>query len=147
PLTPLHGDAAEMSAKAKLRITADTIEQVIRKKALSVELVTFPETEWNPVKVVRGGSPARGKDGHKLATEKAEHAEIVTFGDPRAQPVRIVRGETGRAAAPAEQPGRGTMNTQMVTFADPRDRPVSIIRGSVSYLPDTGLFGAASAAD
>jgi hypothetical protein len=135
-------------ASKKARSTAETVQQVIERKARKVQLVTFPDTTWSPVKVVREGVPAKTNDAQKVGAEKAEAAEIVTFGDPQRISVRVMRGETDHAALLQGQPRRvGGMNTEMVNFTDPRDRPVSILRGSVSHMPDTELFGPASVAD
>ena len=133
-------------ASKKARSTAETVQQVIERKASSVQLVTFPDTTWSPVKVVRGSLPAKSNDAQKMGAEKAEAAEIVTFGDPQRISVRVMRGETDHATLLQGQPRRG-MNMEMVSFTDPRDRPVSILRGSVSHMPDTELFGPASVAD
>ena len=111
-------------------------------------MVTFPDTAWNAVKIVRGGSPARDKSGQKPVAEKAEKPEIVTFSDPRRSPVRVLRGDSERALV-LPGPVRPTaMTMQVVTFADLRDRPVSILRGAgLPATTETELFGPASAAD
>lgn len=146
-MIPIEGHTAEASSK-KAFSTAEDVKQVIEKKAKSVQLVTFPDTKWSPVKVVRGSVSAKVNDAQKIGAEKAETAEIVTFGDPQHSSVRVMRGETNRATTLPEQPLRvGGMKMEMVSFTDPRDRPVSILRGSVSQVPDTELFGPASAAD
>jgi hypothetical protein len=114
----------------------------------SVQLVTFPETGWSSVKVVRGSLPAKSGEAERPQAEKAEIAEIVTFGDPEHRAVRVMRGETPRAAVPAEQPHRaGVMKLELVNFADPRERPVSILRGFGTKLSEADLFGPASLAD
>src|SRR3984893_16376607 len=143
-LIPSHG----YPASKKARSTAETVQQVIEGKARSVQLVTFPDTAWSPVKVVRGGLPAKSNAAPKMGAEKAETAEIVTFGDPQRISVRVMRGETDHATLIQGQPRRVSgMNMEMVSFTDPRDRPVSILRGSVSHMPETELFGPASVAD
>jgi hypothetical protein len=135
-------------ASKKARSTAETVQQVIERKARSVQLVTFPDTTWSPVKVVRGSVPAKSNAAPKMGAEKAETAEIVSFGDPQHSSVRVMRGETDHATLIQGQPRRvGGINMEMVSFTDPRDRPVSILRGSVSHMPDTELFGPASVAD
>jgi gas vesicle protein len=135
-------------ASKKARSTAETVQQVIERKASSVQLVTFPDTAWSPVKVVRGSPPAKSNAAPKMGAEKAETAEIVSFGDPQHSSVRVMRGETDHATLIQGQPRRvGGINMEMVSFTDPRDRPVSILRGSVSHMPDTELFGPASVAD
>jgi hypothetical protein len=147
-LTQLQGNAAEATSNSKSPTRAEIVNQGIETKAKSVQLVSFPGTEWSTVKIVRGSAPAKDKDAQKPVAEKAEIGEIVTFGDPASTPVRVLRGETDRAAV---MPGRPRpaygMNMEMVTFADPRDRPVSVFKGSVSHMPDTELFGPASVAD
>jgi hypothetical protein len=143
----LQSHSAGASSKSKPRMTAEAIKQAI-DQGKGAQLVTFPDTPWSPVKVVRGSSPAKDQNAQKPGGEKAEIAEIVTFGNPQTRPVRVARGETDHVA---EAPGRprpaNVTNMQVVTFADPRDQPVSILRGSVPHVPDVELFGAASAAD
>ena len=113
---------------------------------MSVQIVSFPETGWQAVKIIRGGTPAKDETAGVVPAEKSEPAEIVTFEDPNSKPVRVVRGDTDR---PAEAPGRlprgsGT-NRELVTFADPRERPVTVLRGSIAQsTPGIDLFGPAS---
>ena len=140
--------AAEAASKAKPQITIETVKQAIEGKTGTVQLVTFPDTGWDAVKIVRGGSPARDKSGQKPATEKTETAEIVTFADPRRSPVRILRGDSERALAMPGQIRPAAMTMQVVTFANLRDRPVNILRGAgLQSATETELFGPASAAD
>ena len=140
---------AEAASKAKPQITAEKIKHAIENKSGNVQLVTFPDTGWSAVKIVRGSSPARGKNWPQPAAEKAETAEIVTFTDPRRGPVRILRGESERGLAmPGQVRSAATMMMQVVTFANLQDRPVSILRGPGFQAPsETELFGPASAAD
>jgi hypothetical protein len=141
--------AAEAASKAKPQISAETLKHAIESKTGSVQLVTFPDTGWSGVKIVRGGSPARDKTGPKPVAEKAETAEIVTFADPRRSPVRILRGDSERAlVTPGPVRPGAAMTMQVVTFANLRDRPVSILRGAgLPAAAETELFGPASAAD
>jgi hypothetical protein len=140
--------AAEAASKAKPHISAKTVKQAIEGKTGTVQLVTFPDTGWDAVKIVRGGSPARDKSGQKPATEKTETAEIVTFADPRRSPVRILRGDSERTLAVPGQVHSAAMTMQVVTFASLRDRPVNILRGAgLQSATETELFGPASAAD
>ncbi|MGC2200290.1 MAG: lytic transglycosylase domain-containing protein [Stellaceae bacterium] len=132
------------ASDGKTLITIEAIKQAIEARAKSVQLVTFPATEWSPVKVVRGSAPVRDKRGNKPTDEQAETAEIVTFSDPQRTPVRILRGESAT-------PGRirpAAMTMEVVTFANSQDRPVSIVRGSGFQAgAEMELFGPASAAD
>jgi Transglycosylase SLT domain len=139
---------AEAASKAKPQITAETIKHAIENKSGNVQLVTFPDTGWSAVKIVRGSSPARGKNG-QAAAEKAETAEIVTFADPRRAPVRILRGESERGLGMSGPVRSATaMTMQVVTFANLQDRPVSILRGpGFQAASETELFGPAAAAD
>jgi hypothetical protein len=73
--------AAEDASKAKPQISAETLKHAIESKTGSVQLITFPDTAWNAVKIVRGGLRARDKTGQQPVAEKAETAEIVTFAD------------------------------------------------------------------
>src|SRR5207302_3569409 len=139
---------AEAAPKAKAQITAETLKHAIEGKTGSVQLVTFPDTGWSPVKIVRGGSPAHDKTGQKPVAEKVETAEVVTFADPRRNAVRIVRGDTERGLVTPGQVRPAAMMMQVVTFANLRDRPVSILRGAgLPAATETELFGPASAAD
>lgn len=139
---------AEAASKAKPQISAETLKHAIASKTASVQLITFPDTAWNAVKIVRGGSPTRDKKGQQPATVKTETAEIVTFADPRRSPVRVLRGDGERALAMPRQVRPAAMTMQVVTFANLRDRPVSILRGAgLPATTETELFGPASAAD
>src|SRR5262245_9948961 len=89
-MTPVPGAAAGR----KRQLTAAAAEQEIDKADNTIQLVTFPETGWSSVKVVRGASST--KDAGAPPPEKAETAEIVSFDDSPAQPVRIMRGELAR---------------------------------------------------
>jgi hypothetical protein len=146
-LVATRGHMAEASSK-KSGARAPSVKQVMENKTGSVQLVTFPDTGWSPVKVLRGGAPAKSKEAEKPATEKAETAEIVTFGDPQHGVVRVMRGETRAAVMITEQPHQASgMKLELVSFADPRERPVSVLRGSGAHMPETDLFGPASVAD
>jgi hypothetical protein len=139
---------AEAASKAKPQITIETVKQAIEGKTGTVQLVTFPDTGWDAVKIVRGGSPARDKSGQKPAAEKAETAEIVTFADPRRSPVRVLRGDSERGSAMPRQVRPAAMTMQVVAFANLRDRPVSILRGAgLPPTSETELFSPASVAD
>ncbi len=139
---------AEAASKAKPQISVETVKHAVESKTGSVQLVTFPDTAWSAVKIVRGGSPARDKSGQKPVAEKAETAEIVTFADPRMSSVRVLRGDGEPALAMPRQVRPAAMTMQVVTFADLRDRPVSILRGAgLPATTETELFGPASGAD
>ena len=139
------GYAAEASSKSKARVTVVSGKHVDDKKPGSVQLVTFPDTDWTPVKVIRGGMPAIAD---VPTTEKPAVAEIVTFGDPTGKSVRVLRGDGDHPSA-AGQPRQATgMRSELVSFADPQARPVTVLRGSVAPLPlAIGLFGPAREAD
>jgi hypothetical protein len=141
--------AAEAASKAKPQISAETVKHAIESKTGSVQLITFPDTGWSAVKIVRGGSLAREKNGQKPAAEKVEAAEVVTFADPWRRPVRVLRGDSERALIlPGQVHPAAAMTMQVVTFADLRDRPVSILRGAgLPATTETELFGPASVAD
>jgi len=137
---------AEAASKAKPQISIETVKQAIESKTGSVQLVTFPDTGWGVVKIVRGGSRERNKN--KPAAEKAETAEIVTFGDSRRGPVRILRGDSESGLAMPGQVRPAAMTMQVVIFANLQDRQVSILRGpGLASAAETELFGPASAAD
>jgi hypothetical protein len=141
-----HGYAAEASPKSKSRVTVATGKHVEDKKPGTVQLVTFPETEWSPVKVIRGGAPAIAE---MPPIEKPAAAEIVSFGDSKANSVRVLRGDGEHPAAPAHPPQANGMRSELVAFADPHFRPVTVLRGSAapSPPPAIGLFGPAREGD
>jgi hypothetical protein len=144
-----HGYAAKASARPVHQVTVAIGKRPVEKKPVSVQIVSFPETEWHAVKIIRGGTPAKDETAGVEPAEKAETAEIVTFGDPNSKPVRVARGDTAGAEA---MPGRplpvnGT-NRELVTFVNPRDQPVTVLRGSiVQSLPGIELFRPASESD
>jgi Transglycosylase SLT domain len=137
------------ASKAKPQISIETVKQAIESKDGSVQLVTFPDTGWGAVKIVRGSFTGRNKDRQKPAAEKAEIAEVATFADPQRKPVRILRGEgTSGFGMPGQLRPAGAMTMQVVTFANLLERPVSILRGAgFQAAAETDLFGPASADD
>jgi hypothetical protein len=145
-LIVIHGPRAEASSK-KAGATTEITKPAIEKKAGSVERVTFPDTGWSPVKVVRGNVTANS-NYPQAPKEKAETAEIVTFDGAQHSSVRVMRGETDRRVMVPGQPGRaGGITLEIVGFAGPAEPTVSILRGAGSHLVDFGLFGPGSAAD
>jgi hypothetical protein len=140
---------AEAASNAEPQISAEAVKLAIESTTGTVQLVTFPDTGWSAVKIVRGGLPARDKIGQEPAAEKAEAAEIVTFGDSHGMPVRILRGDSESSLGmPARLGSAAAMTMQMVTFANLQDRPVSILRGpGFQVAAETELFGPASTAD
>ncbi|MBV9687598.1 MAG: transglycosylase SLT domain-containing protein [Alphaproteobacteria bacterium] len=140
---------AEAASKTKPQVSPEILKQAIEGKTGSLQLVTFPNTGWSAVKVVRGGAPARDKTAQKTPAEKAEAPEIITFADPQRAPVRVLRGDSERGAGISERLRAGpAMTMQVVTFADLRNQTVSILRGSgFQAAAETELFGPASAAD
>jgi len=145
-LMPLCGYAVESSAKSKTR---PIVALVKPKEAESVQMVTFPDTEWGPVKIIRGGAPGKDSSAAPHAPERAETAEIVSFGSPDSQPVRVVRGETAHATAnQGPKPPSTGMNSELISFVDPRYAPVTVLRGSVApALGGFELFGPAREPD
>jgi len=140
-----HTHAGKASVKSKPRVTVATGKHVAEKKPVSVQVVSFPDTQWQPVRVIRGGTPAKDESAGVEPTEKAETAEIVRFADPNSGPVRVVRGETDH---PTLTPGANGVKSQLVTFADPGVRPVTVLRGSIARsLPANDLFRPASESD
>jgi hypothetical protein len=139
-----YGWAADSSPKTKPRATVVTGKHVDDKKPGSVQLVTFPHTDWTAVKVIRGGVPAT----EAKPTEKPAAAELVTFADPKTKPVRVLRGD-GENPAAGPPPQATGMRSELVAFADPRFRPVTVLRGSLAPVPSPviGLFGPAREAD
>ena len=118
-----------------------------RKKPVSVQIVSFPDTQWQPVRIIWGGTPAKDETAGAEPAEKAETAEIVKFADPNSGPVRVVRGETDHPT-PTLPPGANGLKSQLVTFADPGVRPVTVLRGSIAQsLPGIDLFRSASESD
>ena len=137
-LVQQQGYAAKASAKPNQRtivVTGKHVPEnkhVPEKKPVSVQIVSFPETGWQAVKVIRGGTPAKDESAGVVPAEKAETAEIVTFEDPNSKSVRVARGDTDHPAGPPSRllNASGT-KAELVTFADPRDRPVTVVRGSI----------------
>src|SRR6516162_1630287 len=137
--------AAPAAAKTKRQGSAQTVEQVIKSQSGSVQLVSFPDTGWGAVKVVRGGSSTKNQSRPTPNAEKAEAAEIIAFADPAAKPVRVIRGDS--VVTPGQVRPANVMNMQVVSFANSGNRSVTIFRGASSYVADAGLFAPASAAD
>jgi hypothetical protein len=144
-----HGYVANASVKPKHRATTVIGTHVAEKKPESVQIVSFPDTEWHTVRIIRGGTPAKDATAGVEPAEKAETAEIVTFGDPNSKPVRVVRGDTDRAAAMPGRPLTATgTNSELVTFVNPRDQPVTVLRGSIAQSrPGFELFRPAIESD
>jgi Transglycosylase SLT domain len=144
-----QGHAAKVSVKSKHRVIVATGKHVVEKKPVNVQIVSFPGTEWQAVKIIRGGTPAKDETAEVEPAEKAETAEIVRFGDPNSKPVRVVRGDVDRAAdKPERPPGANGTKTELVTFADPGVRPVTVLRGSITQsLPGLELFRPARESD
>jgi len=149
-----YGCAAKAAVKSKHRVTiatgrhvVDKNKHVVEKKPPSVQIVSFPDTQWQAVKIIRGGSPAKDETAGVEPTEKTETAEIVKFGDPSSIPVRVVRGDTDHPSS--MPPGDNGIKPQLVTFADPGLRPVTVLRGSLAaqFLPGIELFRPASEGD
>src|SRR5215469_1015986 len=147
------GYGAKGSVKPKHHTTVITgkhipaNKRIPEKKPMSVQIVSFPETGWQAVKVIRGGTPAKDETAGVVPAEKAETAEVVTFEDPSSRPVRVVRGDSDRLAKTSNRLSNET-KTELVTFADPRERPVTVLRGSIAQsLPGIELFRPASEGD
>jgi Transglycosylase SLT domain len=147
------GYAAKASVKPKHPTTVVTgkhvpaNKHVPEKKPVSVQIVSFPDTGWQAVKVIRGGTSAKDETAGMVPADKTETAEVVTFDDPNSKPVRVMRGDTDRPARPANRLSSET-KTELVTFADPRDRPVTVLRGSIAQsLPGIELLRPASESD
>ena len=147
-----HGYAANTWVKSKHRVTLATGKHAVRnkhdaqKQPASVQIISFPDTQWHAVKVIRGGTPAKDETAGVEPAEKAETAEIVTFPNPDSKPVRVVRGDTDHS--PSMPPDAHGMSTQLVTFADPGVRPVTVLRGTITRsLPGIELFRPASESD
>jgi hypothetical protein len=144
-----HGYAARASVRSVHQVTVTIGKRPVEKKQVSVQIVSFPDTEWHAVKIIRGGTSAKDETAGVEPAEKAETAEIVTFGDPNSKPVRVARGDTARAEAMPGPPlpVSGT-NRELVTFVNPRDQPVTVLRGSIAQsLPGIELFRPASESD
>jgi hypothetical protein len=137
--------AAAAGSKSKGQVSARTIEQDIQTGGASVQLVSFPDTRWSSVKVVRGGSSANNQGGQNPETEKAEAAEIVTFADLQATPVRVMRGEA--LTAPGQARSAKAMDMQVVSFESSGNRTVTVFRGARLLGAENGLFTPASAVD
>jgi Transglycosylase SLT domain len=121
---------------AKTRPTLQTIKRLLESKTAYVQIVTFPDAAWSPIRVVRGEAMAKSAGLSGETATKAETAEIVTFGEPDLKAVRVLRGDSDRGPAPSAQPPRaGGMTSQLVVFANPRVRPVTVFRGATAQSP------------
>jgi hypothetical protein len=147
-----HGYAAKTGVKSNHRVTVATGKHAVgnkhdvQKKPVSVQIVSFPDTQWQAVKVVRGGTSAKDETAGVEPAEKAETAEIVTFSDPNSKSVRVVRGDADHS--PSMPRSANGMRTQLVMFADPGVRPVTVLRGTIAQsLPGIELFRPASESD
>src|SRR5262245_51269560 len=130
-LTAAHGYAAGASAKSKTRVPAViTGKQVEVQRPASVQVLTFPETGWSPVKIVRGATIDKDAVAETKPNEKQAAVEIVSFSDPDIKPVRVLRGDGDHPAASGRSPPATRMHSELVAFADPRFRPVTVLRGS-----------------
>jgi Transglycosylase SLT domain len=135
---------AKTSPKSKTRAAVVAGKQIEESKPATVQVLTFPDTGWNPVRIIRGRGPAT----EAKPTEKPAAAELVTFADPKAKPVRVLRGDGEHPAAPVPSPQASGMHSELVTFVDPRFRPVTVLRGSMAPVAlAIGLFGPAREAD
>ena len=118
---------------AKARPTLQTVKRLLGSKTAYVQIVTFPDTAWSPIRVVRGEAMARSAGLSGETATKTETAEIVTFGDADSKAVRVLRGEGDRGPTLSGQPPRaGSMTSQLVAFANPRLRPVTVFRGAIA---------------
>ncbi len=143
-----HRYAAKASPKPRPRVIAATVKPAVEKQPGSVQIVTFPDTEWHPVKIIRGGAPAKDTNTEAPPAEKPAAAELVTFADPKTKPVRVLRGDGEHPAATGPPPQATGLHSELVTFVDPRFRPVTVLRGLAEpSSPAIGLFGPAREAD
>ncbi len=144
-----HRYAAKASPKPRPRVIAATVKPAVEKQPGSVQIVTFPDTEWHPVKIIRGGAPAKDTNTEAPPAEKPAAAELVTFADPKTKPVRVLRGDGEHPAATGPPSQASGMRSELVAFADPSFRPVMVLRGPAASLPPPaiGLFGPAREAD
>ena len=149
-LTQPHAYAAKVAVKAKHhRAAIATGKHFVEKKPVSVQIVLFPDTQWNAVKIIRGGTRTKDETAGVEPAEKAETAEVVKFDDPSTKPVRVVRGDTDHSpSTPGQPPAANSMKTELVTFANPGIRPVTVLRGTIAQsLPGIDLFHPASEND
>lgn len=133
------------AAKDKPAIAAALVQQLIRRHARNVEIVTFTNRRLKPVRVVRG------KDGAAPMPPGPVAVAIVSFADPRMKPVRVMRGGATPARAGGQVPPpvrrAPVARIEIVTFLDPRLRGVTVFRGGIAPTLDIGLYGAARGAD
>src|SRR6516225_3005386 len=72
-----HGYAAKASARSKHHVTVTIGRHPVEKKPVSVQIVSFPDTEWHAVKIIRGGTPPKDETAGVEPAKKTETAEIV----------------------------------------------------------------------
>lgn len=141
--------AAKGLARSKARPTLETVKRLLENRGAHVQVVTFPDTAWSPIRVVRGDAMAYNWKPGDAPADKAETAEIITFGDSDSNRVRVLRGDSNHAGATSGQRSRAAgMTSQLVAFAEARVRPVMVLRGSIAQLAaSTELFGSAREPD
>src|SRR5262252_5866501 len=100
--TLLPGFAAEGGSKSKPQISAEAVQQAIEGKTGSVQLVTFPDTGWSAVRIVRGDSERGLGMPARLRAATSMTMQVVTFANQQDRPVSIVRGSGFQAAAETE---------------------------------------------
>ena len=144
-----HGYAAKASVKPKHRATTVIGKHVTEKKPESVQIVSFLDTEWHAVRIIRGGTSAKDQTTGVEPAEKAESR--------RDRHVRRSKQQTRQSGARRYGPCGGDAgaaadrerdDTELVTFVNLRDRPVTVLRGSIAQsLPGIELFRPASESD
>jgi len=109
--------------------------------------VTFPDTDWTPVKSHPGWAPA---DRRSAADRKARSGRNRHLWRPeKPSPSRVLRGD-GEHPAAGPPPQATGMRSELVAFADPSFRPVTVAEGlgrAPCRRPAIGLFGPARDAD
>lgn len=111
---------------------ASGVTQLIEKHADSVEIVTFGNSRFAPVRVVRGNSAIDRLRGLRVLGPTRPHdVQIVHFIDPRYQPVTVIRGSPLRAAG-LRSPGFGSAGFEL--FGPARDSDLDRVAFAVEGL-------------
>src|SRR6516165_6030063 len=92
-----HGYAAKASARPTHHVKVAIGKSPVEKKSVSVQIVTFGDSNSKPVRVVRGDTArAEAMPGRPLPVS-GTNRELVTFLNPRDQPVTVLRGSIAQS--------------------------------------------------
>ena len=141
--------AAEAAAKSKAPISAEAGRASDRERPRACRLVTFPETGWSPVKVVRGGVLGQRRQGQRRRQlKRPRRPRSSAFGDSKGRSVQDNAGRRRPIRMPTAAAPGGSL--------DDADRHLRRPEGAAGKRAarlrcpepaDIELFGPASIAD